>query len=79
MGVPLEQVEARQGNGILALGFLTVIPVEMLFAGLVQLDSESLSASEISGQIDQAEGMKRGITESLKDGGERRMLQLVSW
>jgi hypothetical protein len=72
-------VEARQGNGILALGFLTVIPVEMLFAGLVQLDSESLLASEIFGQIDQAGGMKRGITESLKDGGGRRMLQLVSW
>lgn len=53
--------------------------MEMLFAGLVQLDSESLSASEIFGQIDQAEGMKREIMESLKDGGERRMLKLVSW
>ena len=72
-------MEARQGSGILALGFLTVIPMEMLFAGLVQLDSESLSASEIFGQIDQAEGMKREIMESLKDGGERRMLKLVSW
>jgi hypothetical protein len=72
-------VEAQQGNGILALGFLTVIPVEMLFAGLVQLDSESLLASEIFGQIDQAEGMKRGITESLKVGGERRMQNEAQW
>lgn len=72
-------MEARQGSGILALGFLTAILMEMLFAGLVQLDSESLSASEIFGRIDQAEGMKREIMESLKDGGERRMLKLVSW
>jgi hypothetical protein len=72
-------VEARQGSGTLALGFLTVIPAEMLFAGLVRLDSESLSASEICDQIDQAGGMKREITENLKDGGERRMQNEAQW